>query len=97
MALILLPTGFIGGIKLNELVDWWRSGDLSHEGEDLSTIPQPEVQEAVDASLSHESRTQQRKKIMRYVGQAKLEYAVYNIRLVWSLSIFTCAASANAL
>lgn len=97
MALILLPTGFIGGIKLNELVDWWRSGDLSHEGEDLSTIPQPEVQEAVDASLSHESRTQQRKKIMRYVGQPKLEYAVYNIRLVWSLSIFTCAASANAL
>ena len=61
-ALILLPLGFMGGIKLNELVDKWRSGDLSHEGE-RSQPPEPQLQEEVDRAVESESQIQQRKKI----------------------------------
>lgn len=72
-ALILLPVGFMGGIKLNELMDKWRSGDLSHEGE-RSLPPEPQVQEEVDRAVETESQIQQRKKI------TSLELEHYHLR-----------------
>lgn len=72
-ALILLPLGFMGGIKLNELVDKWRSGDLSHEGE-RSLPPEPQLQEEVDRAVESESQIQQRKKI------TSLELEHYHLR-----------------
>ena len=72
-ALILLPLGFMGGMKLNELVDTWRSGDLSHEGE-RSLPPEPQVQEEVDRAVESESQLQQRKKI------TSLELEHYHLR-----------------
>lgn len=73
IAIIILPIGFVAGMKLNEYVDWWRSGDLSHEGESVLP-PTPQQREAVDEQVSTESLTQQRKKI------TSLELEHYHLR-----------------
>lgn len=65
VAIVILPTGFIGGIKLNDWLAQWRDGDLSHEGDVPAMAdfapPPPEVDEqgATVAQLT--------KKIQRYV------------------------------
>lgn len=64
--LILLPLGFMGGMKLSELVERWRIGDLSHEGETLvDPAPAPEPVPEPEAEETH---VQLRKKIARYVS-----------------------------
>lgn len=62
--LILLPLGFMGGMKLSELVERWRIGDLSHEGEVRmdAAPPAPAPEPGME-----ETHAQLRKKIARYV------------------------------
>ena len=62
IALIILPIGFMAGMRLNDYVDRWRLGDLSQEG-DTALPPTPEQQKVVNDELTAESLTEQCKKI----------------------------------
>lgn len=82
ITLILLPLGFMGGMKLSELVERWRVGDLSDEGAlPVDAVPQP----APEETETNETRAQLQRKIARC---AQLTDPV------WSSSTFTCGASA---
>jgi len=79
--LVLLPLGFMGGMKLSELVERWRIGDLSHEGEARVDAPAPPPAPAPEPDVE-ETQVQLRKKISRCVGlaNASLELEHFHLR-----------------
>ncbi|WFD25461.1 phosphatidylglycerophosphatase [Malassezia nana] len=71
ITLILLPLGFMGGMKLSEWVERWRLGDLSDEGVlPVDAVPPP----APEETEAYETRAQLQKKI------ASLELEHFHLR-----------------
>lgn len=55
-ALIILPLGFFGGIKLSEMRERYRVGDLSHEGEAPAAVEPAPAADAAPASAAQLQR-----------------------------------------
>lgn len=68
-ALIILPTGFIGGVKLNDAVARWRQGEPSEVGhaENMQDLALPAEREAEKADATNSTATQLSKRIQEYV------------------------------
>lgn len=68
-ALIILPTGFIGGIKLNDAITQWKGGDLSNEGhaENMEDFATPRERDAMAADMANDTAAETSKKIQEYV------------------------------
>ncbi|PKI85965.1 phosphatidylglycerophosphatase [Malassezia vespertilionis] len=58
LTVIILPLGFIGGIKLNDLMSNWYTGSVSNEGHsaNMQDFVSPAEFEAEQAKMEHESR-----------------------------------------
>ena len=70
-ALIILPSGFIGGIKLNDAITQWKEGDLSNKGhaESMEDFATPRERDAVAADMANDTAAEVSKKIQEYVHE----------------------------
>lgn len=71
--IIILPLGFFTGVKLNEVIERWRAGDLSNEGGEAASGEQAApAPEPVVPAATGESAAELRRRIQRYVHGDRL-------------------------